>query len=115
MEKLKVKEKFNLTDSDLVEIMSAIISDGLSADGGRHLNERKGVSYDKLESLKETLIAHSRKGKHIYNVRSLRDSVKNKRAFHGYKNVTSYIRRNLEVLEGNGLISNISGDNFTIN
>lgn len=115
MEKCKVKEKFNLTDSDLVEIMTAVIADGLNANDTNVLTERKGVSYDKFESLRETLISYSRKGKTESDVRSLRDSVKNKRAFQNYKNVTSYIRSNLSEFEASGLIGDIKGDNFKIN
>ncbi|QGJ84309.1 hypothetical protein [Pseudoalteromonas phage XCL1123] len=109
----EVKAKFNLSDSDLIEItstLSAAFELSASAAG----DSLKGVKKGKLESLVEYMETSQRKGLTSSNVRKVRDGIKNKVAFNSFSNVTRYVRKSLPGLEAAGLIYDIDGDNFKI-
>lgn len=109
----EVKTKFNLSDSDLIEIASTL-SAAFELSASIIGDSLKGVKKGRLESLVEYMETSQRKGLTSSSVRKVRDGIKNKIAFNSFSNVTRYVRMSLPELESKGLIYDIDGDNFKI-
>lgn len=112
MNRSQVKEKYNLTDSDLIEIITSLIV--IELPKVKVKPKRKDVVYNSFDSLKSSISTMSEKGVSSTSVRRVRDTIKNKVAFSEVENLTSFIRGSLADLEGTGLIYDIDGDNFKI-
>lgn len=110
--KKQISEKYGIEESAILDVVTLMVSAGFEVLSGDGVDRNETP----FESVCASIKNMARSGKKECNVSYLRNTVKAKTAFKGFgRGLTRFLRNSLPKLESNGLISNISGDSFTIN